>query len=223
MKNRLKIDVVADIVCPWCYIGKQRLEKALKTVEDEFDFEIEYHPFELNPGIPAEGLNQREYLVEKFGGEERYESILAKVTEHGLEEGLFFDFKKQKISPNTRKAHCLIQLAQPSGRQGEMIELLFKAYFTEGVDLSSEANLVALGIEAGLEMENIETMFSDERAMLQVALAEQELYKQGIAGVPFYIINKKYGISGAQSSETFKKAIRDIGKETKASESPVDR
>src|SRR6218665_489749 len=112
MKQKIKVDIVSDVVCPWCYIGKRRLEKAMGELSSEYDFDVEYHPFELNPGVPAEGLNQREYLVDKFGSEDRYDQITANTTQVAASEGLDFHFEKQAISPNTRKAHVLLQLAK---------------------------------------------------------------------------------------------------------------
>jgi predicted DsbA family dithiol-disulfide isomerase len=213
MKPKIKIDVVSDVVCPWCYIGKRRLEKAVVELSNAYDFDIEYHPFELNPTTPESGLNLQEYLTKKFGGEDRYAEITARVTGVAAEEGLTFDFSKQSISPNTRKAHSLIQLARGEGKQLAVKEAFMKAYFTDGVDLSKKENLVNVAVYAGLDVENVETVLADEHAPIQVALAEQELSKLGISGVPFYIINNKYGISGAQSSETFIKAFQEIGQE----------
>ncbi len=213
MKTKIKIDVVSDVVCPWCYIGKRRLEKAVDELASEYDFEIEYHPFELNPTTPDSGFNQREYLTKKFGGEERYAEVTNHVVGVAAEEGLTFDFSKQTISPNTRKAHSIIQFAREEGKQLEVKEAFMKAYFTDGVDLSKKENLVDVAVQAGLDAEQVEKILADENAMVQVALAEQELSKLGISGVPFYIINNKHGISGAQSSETFVKAFQEIGKE----------
>lgn len=213
MKQRIKIDVVSDVVCPWCYIGKRRLERALQSLENEFEFDLEYHPFELNPDMPAAGADQKSYLVQKFGSEEKYETLTSHVAEVAQGEGLLFDMSRQKVSPNTRKAHSLIQLAKNSGRQQDMVEALFSAYFSEGVDLSKDENLVRLAAKAGLEKETIEKVLNDDNSLLQIALEEQEMYKLGISGVPFYIINKRYGISGAQASETFIKALQEVGKE----------
>ena len=129
------------------------------------------------------------------------------------EEGLTFDFSKQPISPNTRKAHSLIQFARGDGKQLAVKEAFMKAYFTDGVDLSKNENLIDVAVKAGLDKEKAEKVLEDENAPIQVALAEQELSKLGISGVPFYIINNKYGISGAQPKETFIKAFQEIGQE----------
>src|SRR6267378_1254107 len=107
-KVKLRIDVVSDVVCPWCYIGKRRLEKAIGQLSSQFDFDVEYQPFELNPEMSKKGRNQKEYLTAKFGGEERYHQITDHVTRIAAEEGLKFDFKREIISPNTREAHRLV-------------------------------------------------------------------------------------------------------------------
>jgi predicted DsbA family dithiol-disulfide isomerase len=221
MKSRIRIDIVSDVVCPWCYIGKRRLEKALAELNEEFEFDIEYLPFELNPRMPAGGISQEEYLTEKFGSVERFKEVTRQVSEIAHQEGLEFNFEKQKVSPNTRKAHALIQLAHSEGKQEKMVEILFEAYFSNGKDLSQELNLIDLGLDAGLSREKMEMLFNDDNALLQVSLKEQELYNLGITGVPFYIINNKYGISGAQPSSILVNAIQDIGKEFHATKSSV--
>ena len=216
MKKKIKIDVISDVVCPWCYIGKRRLEKAIEQVSSEYDFDITYHPFELNPYLPAAGVNQQEHLADKFGGPDRYEQITNHTTQVAAQEGLTFDFEKQQTIPNTRKAHALIQLAQLRGVQLPLTEAFFKAYFTDGIDLSKDENLITLAVQAGLDRTEVEGHLSNEQAQVHVSLAEQEVGKLGISGVPFYIVNSKYGISGAQASETFVQAFQEIGKEITA-------
>jgi predicted DsbA family dithiol-disulfide isomerase len=212
-KPTIKIDVVSDVVCPWCYIGKRRLEKAMQELSSEYTFEVEYHPFELNPEMPVKGMNQKEYLTEKFGSEDRYEQITNHTTQVAAAEGLKFDFDKQAISPNTRKAHAIVQLAKLRNKAIAVVENLFKAYFTDGVDLSDDKNLIAIAVHAGLDQKEVEKVLADEASLLQVALLEKEMSKLGISGVPFYIINNKYGVSGAQPSETFINVFKEVSKE----------
>jgi len=210
-KKKIRIDIVSDVVCPWCYIGKRRLEKAIERVSNQYDFELTYHPFELNPEMPPGGLNQRDYLSDKFGGEERYEQITNHTTSIAATEGLTFDFTKQQVSPNTRSLHVVLQLAKQEGRQLPMMEAFFKAYFTDGIDLSVYDNIVSVAVGAGLAADRVKKVLDDDQAKLDVAASEKEVYKLGISGVPFYIINNAYGISGAQMSDTFVKAFEDIG------------
>jgi predicted DsbA family dithiol-disulfide isomerase len=209
-KPVIKVAIVSDVVCPWCYIGKRRLEKAIATLSEKYTFELVYHPFELNAGIPKNGVNQREYLINKFGGEERYDQLTEHTTSVAAEEGLTFDFKKQHVSPNTRNLHSVAQLAKEKGKQLEVIEGFFKAYFTDGIDLSKDENIVKVATGAGLEEEAVKKQLADDTGRLQVALEEKEMSKLGITGVPFYIINNTYGISGAQHSDTFIQAFEEV-------------
>lgn len=211
MKPVIKIDIVSDVVCPWCYIGKRRLEKACDLLVDRYTFELEYHPFELNPEMPEHGVDQKEYLVNKFGGETKYFQIIEHTTRVASEEGLLFDLGKQRTSPNTRKAHTLIYGARAAGKQLEVTEAFFKAYFVDGIDLSKAENLIHTAVNAGLAEETVNYILADDSASMAVAFAEKEMHKLGITGVPFYIINNRYGISGAQSTETFVGALEEIG------------
>ena len=213
-KPKIKIDVVSDVVCPWCYIGKRRLEKAINMVKDKYEFEVEFHPFELNPNLPATGTDQKDFLIQKFGGEQRYHQLTNHVAQVASEEGLHFDFPKQQVLPNTREAHRIIQFARQEGVQPSVKEAFMKAYFEDGVDLSKKENLVDVSVKAGLSKEKVEKLLSTDEGLAEVAYAEQELQKLGITGVPFYIINNKYGISGAQPSATFIQALEDIGSKT---------
>jgi len=213
-KQQIRIDIVSDVVCPWCYIGKRRLEKALDQLNNSFDFEIEYHAFELNPDMPATGVNHKKYLSQKFGGEARYEQLTSHTAQVAAEEGLKFDFDDNSISPNTRKAHAIIQFAKASGKQLPVMEALFKAYFTQNINLADDKNLVDVAVSAGMDRSEVESLISTDDALVQVALAEKEIAKLGVSGVPFYIINNRYGISGAQATETFVKALQEIAAET---------
>lgn len=214
MKPKIKIDIVSDVVCPWCYIGKRRLEKAISELSDQYEFALEYHPYELNPEMPEHGVNQKEYLSKKFGNESTYYQRTNHTTQIAALEGLEFNFNKQRTSPNTRKAHCIIQGAKEEGKHLDVMEAFFKAYFTDGMDLSEKENLIAVAVSAGMQREKIEKLMADDALLAEVAFAELEMQKSGIGGVPFYIVNNRYSISGAQSSETFKKALAEIGDQT---------
>lgn len=209
-KPIIKIAVVSDVVCPWCYIGKRRLEKALHAASDRFEFEVEYLPFELNPGMPPEGASQKEYLTSKFGGEERYEQLTAQVTKVAAGEGITFHYDKQEVSPNTRDAHRLIQFAREDNLQEQVVEALYKAYFTDGVDLSRKENLLKVAVSAGMEEEKVRLFLDSDTGAVAVEIAEKELQQLGISGVPFFIINNKYGISGAQPVEAFIKTFDEV-------------
>ena len=207
-KPTIKVDVISDVVCPWCYIGKRRLEKALNKLASTYAFEVTYHPFELNPSIPESGVNQKQYLSQKFGGEERYDKITAHVTQVAAEEGLVFNFHKQAVSPNTRHAHRIIQLAKHVNKQTDVKEAFMKAYFTDGVDLSKNENLITYATQAGMERNIVEQLLASDMGVAEVIQAEKEIQQLGITGVPFYIINNKYGLSGAQPPEAFIEVIQ---------------
>jgi len=212
-KPVIKIDVVSDVVCPWCYIGKRRLEKAIDQLKDDFDFQVEYHPFELNPDMPAEGRNQKEYLSAKFGGEQQYNQITGRTAATAAQEGLKFDFGKQTISPNTLNSHRLIAFAKLKGKQAQIKEALMSAYFEKGIDLTKTQSLVNIAVEHGLDAKETKEFLKSDQLATEVKLEEQLSKKRGISGVPFYIINNKYGVSGAQPTEVFVNALTEIGKE----------
>ncbi|MBX2965853.1 MAG: DsbA family oxidoreductase [Cyclobacteriaceae bacterium] len=207
-KTTIKIDVVSDIVCPWCYIGKRRLEKAISQLAETYSFDITYHPFELNPSVPVTGLNQQEYFEQKFGGEESYKRITNHVTQVAAEEGLEFNFDKQTVTPNTRNGHRIIQLAKRFNKQAEVKEAFMKAYFTEGADLSKTETLVAIAEKAGLDRNVTEQVLSDTEGVAEVIHKEKQIQELGITGVPFYIVQNKYGLSGAQPPEAFVEVIQ---------------
>lgn len=211
MKPIITVEVVSDVVCPWCYIGKRRLENAIAKVSDDFTFEVTYHPFELNPELSESGVDQKQYLSNKFGGDLRYDQITAHTTQVAASDGLTFNFKKQLRMPNTRKIHSIIQASKGAGVQIPITEAFFKAYFTDGIDLSNDENIISIAVAQGLKESEVRGWLVDDSLKAQVAYSENEMQKLGIRGVPFYIINNKYGVSGAQASETFIKAFEDIG------------
>lgn len=209
-KPSIQIEVVSDVVCPWCFIGKRRMEKAVDQLKDHYDFVIEYSPFELNPSMPAEGLNQKAYLTKKFGGEDQYDQITTYVTKTANQEGLSIDFAKQKVYPNTRDAHRIIWLAKQDGKQSVVKEAFMKAYFEDGIDLSRKENLLVIAIRAGLQKEKVESLLASDEGLFEIELLERRNHQRGVTGVPFYIINHLYGLSGAQPSDVFVKVISEI-------------
>lgn len=210
MKPHLKIDIVSDVVCPWCYIGKRRLEKAITQLKDSYTFEIAYLPFQLDPQTPAEGESLQERLITKFGSEERYHQLIKQVSDAAAGEGLNFDLENQKISPNTHSLHRLIGYAQQQGKQLEMVEALFKAYFEERINLADTNNVVALAESRGLDAAKVREILNSDLGTTEV---DQLLYQNrlmGVSGVPYYIINDKYAVSGAQPTELFLEALPEI-------------
>jgi predicted DsbA family dithiol-disulfide isomerase len=209
-KIKIRIDVVSDVVCPWCYIGKRRLEKALSQLPANYEIDLNFLPFELNPDTPKTGVDHKQYLADKFGSSERYHQLTDHVTSVAAAEGLKFDYAKQSVMPNTLDSHRLIQYAKRSGKQADIKEALMKAYFTDGVDLSKKENLVAIAQKNGIDAQSF--LNSDE-GVSEVKQMEQANHQRGISGVPFYIINNKYGVSGAQPSDTFVEILNEVANE----------
>jgi len=205
-KIKIRIDVVSDVVCPWCYIGKRRLEKALSQLPENYEVDLTFLPFELNPDTPKTGVDHKQYLADKFGSTERYHQLTDHVTSVAASEGLKFNYEKQSVMPNTLDSHRLIQYAKKFGKQAEIKEALMKAYFIDGIDLSKTENLVAIAQKNGIDAQSF---LSSDELTLEVKEMEQINHQRGISGVPFYIINNKYGVSGAQPSDTFLEIILD--------------
>jgi predicted DsbA family dithiol-disulfide isomerase len=205
----LTIDVVSDVVCPWCYIGKRRLEGALALYAKAHPGvpvpAVTWRPFQLNPGMPDEGMARAEYVQRKFGA--RGGAVYERVTAVGREVGIPFAFDRIARQPNTLAAHSLIELAEARGAQDAVVEALFRAYFLDGVDLTARANLVAIATGAGLERAAVETWLDDANARDLSAAEDQRAREIGIEGVPFFIFNGRLAVSGAHPAETLYEAM----------------
>ena len=207
---KIRISVISDVVCPWCYIGKHRLEKAMANAEPIYDFDVEYYPFELNPHAPGEGTDLHEYLCRKFGSESRLRDHRAHLARLAAEEGLEFHPELQKTSPNTRNAHRIILLAREVGLQAQVAEAFFRAYFAEGRNLSDLDNLVDIGVSAGMDRDKVEQLLQSNTGKMEIEMAEKELHDLGITAVPLFIIDDKISISGAQPVAAFSRAIEEV-------------
>jgi predicted DsbA family dithiol-disulfide isomerase len=206
----LHVDVVSDVVCPWCYIGKRKLEAALARLagdEPPFAVIVRWHPFELNPDLPAQGLPRAAYLEAKFGGMARADEIYARVRAVGAEVGIPFAFDRIRLQPNTRDAHRLIAWAQLRGDAGALVERLFHAYFVEGRFLGERDELVAVATDAGLPADESRAMLVSDANRSGVAAEYREAQDAGITGVPFFIFNGRTAVSGAHDPETLLEAI----------------
>ena len=197
----LTIDVISDVVCPWCYIGKRRLEAALALWAKDHPGDqprVQWHPFELNPTMARTGMDRQQYLAEKFGGPERAKQIYARVEAAGAEVGIPFEFGLMQIQPNTVQAHRLVAWAADAARQGELMEVLFRGYFLEQRDLTSDAVLAALAASAGLDGEAALAFLGTDVGMDDVRTEEAAAQRMGVSGVPFFVIDQRFGLSGAQ-------------------------
>jgi predicted DsbA family dithiol-disulfide isomerase len=212
MAEALPITVYSDVICPWCYVGKRRLEKALGVSDAPAEVQLTWLPFELNPDMPAEGITRAEYRMRKFGAE-RATELDRNMTETGHEVGIDFAFDRMQRTPSTKLAHRLIWEAGRQGRQNEIVNRLFRAYFEEAQDIGEATVLTKLAGEAGLDAAGVaQALDSTESLDAVVELAEQGR-AMGIQGVPFFILLGKYGVSGAQPPEFWHEALPKIAAE----------
>ena len=208
----LVIEVASDVICPWCYIGKRRLEKALGLLDGTLEPEIRWLPFQLNPGMPSEGIPREEYRKAKFGSIERSRGLDARVAAEGEGEGIAFAFERIERTPNTVAAHQLIDLAQRQGAEAAqkqqglgtaVVSALFKAYFEEARDIGDAAVLAEIATSAGV------AGWPQQADGKQVAQLEEDMRNLGISAVPTFIFGRKVGVSGAHPPEALAQAIKD--------------
>ncbi|WP_101443625.1 DsbA family oxidoreductase [Pontibacter ramchanderi] len=211
-KQKIKIDIFSDINCPWCYVGERRLSKALQEVSDKYEAEISFKAFELNPNIPQDGMGRRDYFKGNYG-----EQILAQIpamdermTAAGSEEGIQFNFSEEMTVNNTFNGHRLIWLAGQYGVQHEVAGALFKAYFTDNRPMNDTAVLKEIGIAQGIPAERLENFFESEEGKKEIREMEAFAQSAGITGVPAFVINDQYLVSGAQPAETFLNVFKQV-------------
>lgn len=210
MAEALPITVYSDVICPWCYVGKRRLEAALGAAPAEV--QLSWRPFELNPDMPAEGITRAEYRTRKFGAE-RAAELDRNMTETGREVGIDFVFDRMQRTPSTKLAHRLIWEAGRQGRQNEIVNRLFRAYFEEAQDIGEAAVLTKLAAEAGLDAAGVAQALSGAESLDAVVELANQGRGMGIQGVPFFILLGKYGVSGAQPPEFWREALPRIAAE----------
>lgn len=204
--RRLRVDVWSDVVCPFCWIGKHRLEGALRQMGLQDEVEVVFHAFELNPAAPP-ARPLMEYLAGRFGGPASVRAITQRTAAMGAAEGLAFDFDRA-IAVRTFDAHRLALFAQSRGRGREAMERLMRAHFAEGRDLSDHGTLVALAAEAGVDPDEARDALAGDSFAAEVRTDEAEARGFGIGGVPFFVFDGRYAVSGAQPVEAFEQAIR---------------
>lgn len=213
VKTKVKIDVISDVVCPWCYLGKARLESALATLPD-IEAEVHWRPYMLDPSIPRGGVDHKAYLEAKFGAGPRLGQIQQQLIGFGRAEGINYDFDAIKTAPNTMSAHRLIRWAAQAGpagpgKQDKVVDLLFKAFFEQGQDIGSASVLIDIARNAGMDASIIETLLptdAEEAGVIgEIATSKQ----MGITGVPCFIIDQKYAVSGAQTPDVLADAINN--------------
>lgn len=200
------VDVIADVICPWCFIGKRRLEKAIAAHDKPI--RMRWHSWEINPRLPKEGISRKEYRISKYGSWECSMEVDARIIAAGKEVGIHFDFDRIERIPNTLDAHRLIRLAEQEGRGSAVVEALFLAYFTEGRDIGNRQTLIDLGADAGLERQRIEVMFNSDEGTDGVKACGEMARQHQIDRVPHFFINKDITLSGAQTPDVFLAAFR---------------
>jgi predicted DsbA family dithiol-disulfide isomerase len=198
--KKLAIEVASDVVCPWCYIGKRRLEKALDLLKDEFEVEVRWLPFQLNPDLPAGGIPRADYRKAKFGSLERSKQMDARVIAEGKGEGIDFAFDRMETQPNTTQAHRLIGLAQDQGLANEVVNALFQAHFEQGRKIGDPKVLAEIAAQCGVQG------WPDKAP--DVSGLEEEVRELGISGVPTFIFERRHGVSGAYPPEQLAEALR---------------
>src|SRR5246500_5790841 len=215
----LNIDVVSDVVCPWCYIGKKRIENAVALVPD-VPVEVHFRPFFLNPWVPREGISREDYLTTKFGSVDAYKGIAGRVVAAAGEEGLTYRPDLVKRQPNTIDCHRLIHWAEAIGKAPEMKQRLMELYFRDGGDLTDVDVLVEAAGDVGLAAEETRRRLATDEDVALISAQAEEAASKGISGVPTYVFAQKYAVSGAQPPEQLARAIRQVSAEINAPEAP---
>lgn len=211
-REPVSIDVVSDVVCPWCFIGKRRLEKAL-ALRPEIPVEVRFHPYFLNPWVPREGMDRKDYLTTKFGSPEGYGQIAQRVKQAAAADGLTYASEKMARQPNTLDCHRLIRWAGEIGKAAAMKQRLMDLYFTEGADLSNPDVLAGAAGDIGLDAEEVRRWLASDRDIAAVEAQARSAQEAGINGVPFFILGGRYAVSGAQAPEVLADAIARVAAE----------
>ncbi|MBZ0325420.1 MAG: DsbA family oxidoreductase [Alphaproteobacteria bacterium] len=211
----MRIDIVSDVVCPWCFIGKRRLERAL-AMRPQPAVEIGWRPFALNPDVPPEGIDRRAYVAAKFGGADKAAQLYAQVAEVGVGENIFFAFDRIERTPNTLQAHRLIGHAGARGVQDAVVEGLFAAYFLDGADIGRTDTLVAVAEDAGMDGAETRQWLEGGAEADKVAQEIGAARQMGIGGVPCFIFERKYALTGAQPPEAFIQVFDRLAEEARA-------
>ena len=201
----MQVSIVSDTICPWCYIGKRRFERA--RAGRPADLAVEWRPFQLNPDMPADGVDRQRYMVAKFGSEERVAEIFGAIEQAGEAEGIQFVFDRIARTPNTVDSHRLIEYAGQQGVQDQVVEALFRRYFEQGEDIGDRAVLAACGVDGGLDEDAVEGFLAGTDGAEHVRKESEAASRMGISGVPCFIFEGKYAVSGAQPPDVFERVF----------------
>ena len=210
----LTVEVYSDIVCPWCYVGKRRLERALAQLNGGVQARITWRPFQLNPTMPLDGMDRATYLKTKFGSLENFGRMEEQLLAAGVEERIPFAFEKSQRTPNTFAAHRLVWYAAQQGKQDAMVEALFRGYFLEGKNIGEATPLTHVAAESGLDRTETEEFLASEKGVVEVKAEETVGRRLGIRGVPYFVFNGAVAISGAQPPDIFVSVIQQAEKQS---------
>ncbi|WP_284163044.1 DsbA family oxidoreductase [Frigidibacter sp. SD6-1] len=210
----IKLDIISDVACPWCYVGKAYLDRALEARPDH-PFEIEWHPYQLNPDMPPEGMGRQEYMAAKFGSRENILRVHEPLLAHGEKAGVSFDLPAIERAPNTLDAHRLIHWAGLEGRQTTMVSALFRAYWREGKDIGDRAELGDLAESAGLDRAVTLRLLESDADRADISARVQNCRAKGVSGVPAFVIAGRHVVQGAQPTEVWTGIIDDINAQLK--------
>ena len=202
-----RLEIVSDVVCPWCYIGKANLDRALAGTANPFA--IRWRPFQLNPEMPPGGMDHRGYYAAKFG-EDRAQAIRERISEAAREAGVTIDFDRISRAPNSLDAHRLLRWAEAEGVQHALAGILFRRYFTEGEDVGDRAVLVAAAAEAGIDPDATARLLAGDADRASVAEQAAAAAEMGVTGVPCFLLGGRYAISGAQPPEVWTRLIAEL-------------
>ena len=198
----IELDIFSDTICPWCYIGKKRLEKAINNHKD-LKIKQTWRPFQLNPGMQPDGMDRQEYLISKFGSSDAAKTIYDNIYDEGLKEGINFNFDSIQTTPNSFNSHRLLALAYEKGTQENVLSNLFESYFLNGEDIGDPNILLDIAIKHQIDAENFKSYLSDQENIEPLANEEIQAKKMGISSIPTFIINKQIVVNGAQTSKNF--------------------
>jgi predicted DsbA family dithiol-disulfide isomerase len=205
----IRLDIFSDPVCPWCYVGKANLDRALADHPDH-PFVIQWHPFQLNPDMPAEGVSKRAYLEQKFGGKARVDAVHERLREVAKAAGVDMNPDKPQRIPNTLNAHRLIHWAGIEGVQQAVVNALMRAYWTEGRDIGDLPTLADIAGENGMDREATLRLLQSDADADDIAARDQDARHKGVSAVPTFLIAQQYVVSGAQPPETWGKVIEEL-------------